>query len=1670
MNETAVLLSAAYPSHAQVLSYVTALVRSGYGLVKMAVLVWMVAVLSPACAIAEIVRDGTVGPGPSIQPRGPNFRISERMGELRGRNLFHSFEAFNLTQDQSATFTGSSPIDNIIGRVTGGEVSVIDGLLRTTVPGADLYLMNPRGIVFGPNAALDVQGAFHASTASTLQFENGDVFSAVTDEAPILSVAHPDQFGFLGDAATIELQGSVLENVNGISLSAGSVELRDGAFISVYTDGAVAAGEIDIKATDLISLSGTDSEGLGSVVQSLTSGEGNGGSIRVEAPVIELRDGALVATIAKGSGAGGDLSVKASNRLTLSGVDGAGVGSEIHAATLGEGNGGSIHVEAPTIELRDGTLIRTIADGSGAGSDLSVKASNRLTLSGVGGAGVASIIQAKADGEGNGGSMRVEAPVIELQDGALIGSITTGAGDGGSVSVTATQLLTLSGHDNSVDMAAVAAVAATSEGSGNSGSLRITSPIIELKEGTFIRTSAYGSGSGGDLSIVASSRLTLSGVDNLGLPAQIEATSASEGSGGDIRIDAGSVELRDGADVRNGSYGTGSGGILHITAQERVVLSGLESSGSSALLQAGAFGDGGGGAIHISAPVIELRDGALVQSATDGSGNGGEVNLDASDRIVLSGRNAEGSPAGLNASTEGSGNGGTVHVTAPTVELLDGAAITTTTDGSGSGGTISIAASDRIVASGVDGFGLGILLSTRTAAAGAGGALHLSAPMISLTDGTTVTSSSKNTGDAGTISIDATDALYLAGKTTISTQAEIASGGGIIIDAGQLVYLNDSKITTNVTSGLGSGGNIVLSPAVVVLNESEITAKADAGHGGEIRIAADLVLASTDSIIDASAGPAGTNGKVVIHGPELNPTSKVLLPDTAFVDASTLLRPRCDARGAQPVGRFHMSRQQGLPLSPEDVLMAFDPLDTLPRDTVSSAPDPNVLAAAAFQGGRFEQAGDYWIQASERANHDGDAHAQGGALRGVAVSQQARGQYAESVQTLEAALKQAAAAQDKSGLIAAQGQLANAYMALGEMEAAEPLLREAIERAVAANEEGLAATLLNNLGNLHMVRQRYDEAVRAYTDGTHHAERAGDHVQRAKTLSNAARAVLEQGQPDAALAHLNEARTAAYALTPGHDKIAVLIHVAKTAERLSVAAPALERAALSAAYTVLREAAQLSREIGDARSLSYALGNLGRLYQREQRLAEALYLTRLAEQAAEDAGAPEALFRWHWQSGQVLWAQGEAEAALQSYRRAVAILEDSRQETLAQYGAAPVRFRQVVAPVYEDLVDALLQRAAQLGEEDVGVPLLLEARATVEQFRAAELRDYFRDECVIDLEAKNTRLEAVAKKVAVVYPIVLPERLELLVSLPGGLKRYTVPIESATLWSTVRRFRETVEMRDAEVRVRGAGRMLYEWLVQPFAQELDDVDTLVFVPGGALRTAPLAALYDGEDYLVRRFRVVVTPGLALTDPRPLKREGAQFVMAGLSVPVQDFPALPAVPRELEAVQQLYGGRILLDREFTSDRLKQSLARPVTVLHIASHAQFTGEDQSSFLLTYDGRLSMADLDRYLGVTRFRDQPLELLVLSACDTANGNERAALGLVGVGIKAGARSAMGSLWAIDDKAAAELVMAFYRGLKAPGVSKAEALQAAQWEMLGDRRYGHPYYWSAYVLVNNWL
>jgi CHAT domain-containing protein len=725
-----------------------------------------------------------------------------------------------------------------------------------------------------------------------------------------------------------------------------------------------------------------------------------------------------------------------------------------------------------------------------------------------------------------------------------------------------------------------------------------------------------------------------------------------------------------------------------------------------------------------------------------------------------------------------------------------------------------------------------------------------------------------------------------------------------------------------------------------------------------------------------------------------------------------------------------------------------------------------------FRGGEFEQAVLSWREASRLYETEEKFSQQSNALVHLAQTYQALGLYRDALQNVDLALALAEKSGDRTQAAIALAAAGDLYIATGPAEIARKYLDEAVRLARELNNQDLSASALNNLGNLLTQQKTYAEALAAYNESASLATTRNNHSLLATALINAATASTNLKQHKQAKALLDKAMDRMRILEPSHDKAAALVNIGLGYLELRQNLGESRDSLFLLAHKSFSEAATIADSIGDRRTSSYAWGHLGRLYEEENRYQEALQLTRGAVFAAQQINAPESLYRWEWQTGRLLRKSGNIDDAIGSYRRAVRTLQSIRPELTVSYGAPQTSFRETMGPVYFELVDLLLQRGASLQERKQVEPYLIEARETIELFKAAELRDYFRDDCVDTALSKITTLDVVAQTAVVIYPILLQDRTELLVSLPSGLKRVLVPVGADVLTEEVRQLRRRLEKRTTREYLPHAQK-LYDWLIRPLETDLAaaSIDTLVFVPDGALRTIPMAALHDGKQFLIAKYAVAITPSLNLSDPQPLKRENMKVLAVGVTEAVQGFPALPNVTAELQELQSLLGSQNLVNREFLSANLEKKLREEqFSVVHVASHGEFGNDVENTFLLTFDEKLSLDRLNGMVGVFRFRDDPLELLTLSACDTAAGDDRAALGLAGMAIKAGARSALATLWNINDEAAVGLVVDFYRQIKNPQISRSVALQQAQLKLIENPRYEHPGFWSAFLMINNWL
>ena len=722
---------------------------------------------------------------------------------------------------------------------------------------------------------------------------------------------------------------------------------------------------------------------------------------------------------------------------------------------------------------------------------------------------------------------------------------------------------------------------------------------------------------------------------------------------------------------------------------------------------------------------------------------------------------------------------------------------------------------------------------------------------------------------------------------------------------------------------------------------------------------------------------------------------------------------------------------------------------------------------AAFRSGDIIAATRQWSEAIRlcRLNGAADLEAQALAQRGEAY--RVAGYFRDAGSDLNAALAKAEQSKDQALIAASSGALGNLAFMSRRTAVAEPLLKRSRDLANRLHDPAIVAASENDLGNLYASTGRPSEAARAYAGAVASAEAARDDALAATAETNGARLALRGKNTAAATALLTRAVDTLERLPASYNRGMALVSAGSAVFEIDGKIPPEARAI---ALRALRLAAENAEALHNPTLSSLAQGSLAHLYEREEKLDEASRLTDRAAFAAQQASAPELSFRWDWQQARLARKRGQTDLALTTYRRAVEELQSVRQDIPVEYRDGRSSYRTTFGPVYLEYSDVLLRRASS--DPARAAPLIREARDNIERLKETELQDYFRDSCVTSFIAKRRSIETIAPGTAVIYPIAFPDRLELLVSFGDEQRQFTAPIPETALRDEVQRFRELLEKRTTNEYLTPA-RQLYDQIIRPIEPVLaaHHIDTLVVVPDYTLRTVPFAALYDGKGFLVDRYATAIAPSLNLTDPRPLNAAPGTALVLGISESVQGYVPLPNVEREVAAVHDIAGGQELLNDSFSRARFAAELRRmPYNIVHIASHGQFGSDPSQTFVLAFDGKLTMDDLEADIKFGERRDKALELLILSACETASGDDRAALGLAGVALKAGARSALATLWYVNDQASGELVVNFYRGVQSGKLSKAHALQEAQRTLAADPRYAHPAYWAPFLLIGNWL
>ncbi|OUC14110.1 MAG: hypothetical protein B0A82_13915 [Alkalinema sp. CACIAM 70d] len=667
--------------------------------------------------------------------------------------------------------------------------------------------------------------------------------------------------------------------------------------------------------------------------------------------------------------------------------------------------------------------------------------------------------------------------------------------------------------------------------------------------------------------------------------------------------------------------------------------------------------------------------------------------------------------------------------------------------------------------------------------------------------------------------------------------------------------------------------------------------------------------------------------------------------------------------------------------------------------------------------------------------------------------------------------------------IIALRSLGNTLRLMGNLEQSREVLQQGLTIAQALRSTPVSAdpvveteisALYVGLGNTSRAQQDLPAASEFYQQA---ARLATAPIGKVQAQVNLFSLLVDQRQFPAAQTLLPDLQSQLANLSPSQSSLYAQIHCARSLMQLAEQ-PAVPQSLKQAAIDLLTTAIQQAHRLGNDRAESYGLGNLGHFYEKEGQWKAAQTATQQALQLAQALNAPDIAYQWHWQLGRLLKQQGDTQRAIVAYDAAVNELRSLRKDLVAVDREVQFSFRDSVEPVYRESVELLLQSSSEQATE----PYLDQARQRIEALQLAELDNFFREAC---LDHQTVLLDQVVDRdrsqVAILYPIILPNQLEVIVKLPNQpLYHHTIAVTKSEVEQTLQQLQQNLTELDATAAIQRLSHQVYRWLIQPIESDLQrsKIDTLVFVLDGALRKIPMAGLYDGKQYLVEKYAVALNIGLQLFPPKSLKPEQFNVLAAGLVQPPQpfqqQFPPLPEIRTEFAQITKAgIATQQLLDQAFTSEALEDQVrSTKFNIVHLATHGQFSSQAKNTFILAADGPINVTQFDSLLrDRNQSRSAAIELLILSACETAEGDDRATLGLAGVAAKAGARSTIASLWHIDDHSTALLMGAFYHELAKAQVTKAEALRRAQVSLLKNYpNYSHIGFWAAYVLVGNWL
>ena len=940
--------------------------------------------LIPFCAKAQIIPDNSLGEESSIVTPSDEQGVAADViegGAARGANLFHSFQEFNVNPDRGALFGNPEGINNIFSRVTGTNISNINGTLGV-LGSANLFLINPNGIAFGENAAFSIQGSFYASTADSLLFDNNFEFSASNRDAPpLLEVSIPIGLNFRDNPGNITYNSiALLPEGQTFALVGGNVNLNSNAFILTSLDsrlelgGLTASGNIQIDENG--SLAFPDDIARGDVIFNgssiaidLISPSSSGGTLVINARNVSLNPGlefnnpttvnlGIPDSADASESQVGNLIANATETFSLDG------GSVISQNNFGIGDTGNIEITARNVSFTNGGNISNFNSGRGNSGEVSLNVAEDIIFDGVNPlnrSGIDSTVF--LGGEGNSSNISLTANNLSIINGGSISSIVSGTGNSGEIDLNISDSIIIDGmgeqvlpddsaflvssrissnvavggmgnsgdinlNTTNLSISNTGQISATSIGAGNAGNISIDGSNISLSGSSEITAIAFAEGNSGNVNINAAN-IEIDGQDDdnpfsSGIRSSFLGT-IEMGKSGDITISSESISLLNGGQIESITNANGDSGNISIIATDTVLITGENDGGDRSNINTQALSDaiGDAGNIDIDTANFSLTDNAIITSSVAGQGNAGSINIDASNTF-LADRSLIGSNVGDSFGVSAVGDVGSIEINAREINIINNAQIQAGlfSNATGDSGTVALNARESITFTGEN---TGIFSNNEINSRGNASNTLLNAPTITFNNGTGLEASNNGQGNGGNVTIIA-DNITLNSNVSISGSTVSGTGGIVNLQITEDLVLGSDNIISAQAFEDANGGNLTIDSELIIAfaSNNDIIASADRGNGGNININAESLFGIAERPLNPftndinASSEFGLQGNIDINNPSIDPTTGLInLPESVANASDQISQNPCQ----QGLGsQFIVTGKGGLPPNPTENL------------------------------------------------------------------------------------------------------------------------------------------------------------------------------------------------------------------------------------------------------------------------------------------------------------------------------------------------------------------------------------------------------------------------------------------------------------------------------------------------------------------------------------------------------------------------------------------------------------------------------------------------------------------------------------------------------------------------------------------------------------------------------